>query len=319
MQLPDLLIERLESFIPDEKKEEVFTAFAHEHAITFRANTLKTTAEEIEKQLTQQGFLLQAVSWYPDAFILQNKSKEELLQTNQYKDGLLYIQNLSSMIPPLVLEPQETDLVLDLTAAPGSKTTEIAALMHNKGLIIANDKSPNRLFKMKTILEEQGVTNTQTLAIPGEFIWKKYPEYFDKVLLDAPCSMEGRISLGEEATITEWSPKKIHQLSNLQKWLLRSAISSTRVGGAIVYSTCALSPEENEEVVDYILKKEKGAVEIEPIELLGLHQDAGLSFWKHKVFDDSLKKTLRIYPNDAMEGFFVAKLRKVASTVSAKP
>ncbi len=316
MQLPEKLRERLESFLPEEKKAAIFSALEGQHAVTFRVNTLKITREELIQKLQQQGFMLKNVSWYKDAFILTNKSKDDLLHTDAYRDGQLYIQNLSSMIPPLVLDPKPTNLVLDLTAAPGSKTTQLAVLMDNKGIIIANDKSPNRLFKMKSILSQQGVTNTTTLAIPGEFIWKKYPEYFDKVLLDAPCSMEGRISEGEENTITEWSSKKIHQLSNLQKWLLRSAISSTRVGGIIVYSTCALSPEENEEVIDYMLKKEKGAIEIEIIQMDNLSLDPGLLSWKHKTFDKSLTDTARVYPDTIMEGFFIAKLRKTRSTIN---
>ncbi len=315
MQLPEKLREHLESFLPEEKKADIFAALESQHAVTFRANTIKISGAELIQKLQQHGFTLENVSWYKDAFILTNKSKENLIDTDEYKNGELYIQNLSSMIPPVVLDPQEEDIVLDLTAAPGSKTTQLAALMHNKGTIVANDKSPNRLFKMKSILSQQGVTNTTTLAIPGEFIWKKYPEYFDKVLLDAPCSMEGRISEGEEDTIAEWSPKKNHQLSNLQKWLLRSAISSTRVGGTIVYSTCALSPEENEEVIDYILKKEKGAVEIEKIQINNLPTDPGLLSWKHKIFDKSLIDTVRIYPNLVMEGFFIAKLKKLRSNI----
>lgn len=219
------------------------------------------------------------------------------------------------MIPPLVLSPQPEEIILDMAASPGSKTTELATLMHNTGIIIANDKSPKRLFKLLENLKTQGVTNTKTSAIPGEFLWKKYPEYFDGVLLDAPCSMEGRFTTNDPNSYKDWSPRKIKELSNLQKWMLRSAISCTKIGGTIVYSTCAMSPEENEEVIDWLLKKMGDAITIEELSLEHLPKNPGLTQWGKKQYNPALAKTLRIYPSTLMEGFFVAKIKKHASTI----
>jgi NOL1/NOP2/sun family putative RNA methylase len=312
--LPEKFIDRLTTFVPKDLQSSVLTSFENGKKPSFRVNTIKTSVVALLAKLTTEGFITKPVSWYNDAFILENKTKSELLMTKVYQEGLFYMQNLSSMIPPLVLNPQETDSILDMAASPGSKTTQIATLMHNKGKIIANDKSRQRVFKLKANLDDQGVTNTQTLSLPGEFLWRKFPEVFDKVLLDAPCSMEGRISLLEPDSYKDWSSKKIKQLANLQKWLIRSAVSCVKVGGEIVYSTCALSPEENEEVIDWILEKTNHAVIIEKIHIEKLQGNDGLGKWRKKQFHESIKNCLRIYPSSTMEGFFVAKLTKIKST-----
>lgn len=314
-QLPEKFLEKLPTYIPSEKLQAVLHSFSVKRSITFRTNTIKITSQEVEKGLRSLGFEIEHIYWCEDAFILKNKSKEELMNTKLYKEGKIYIQNLSSMIPPLVLSPQPEEIILDMAASPGSKTTELATLMHNTGIIIANDKSPKRLFKLLENLKTQGVTNTKTSAIPGEFLWKKYPEYFDGVLLDAPCSMEGRFTTNDPNSYKDWSPRKIKELSNLQKWMLRSAISCTKIGGTIVYSTCAMSPEENEEVIDWLLKKMGDAITIEELSLEHLPKNPGLTQWGKKQYNPALAKTLRIYPSTLMEGFFVAKIKKHASTI----
>lgn len=314
--LPEKFLEKLDAFLPEEKKEKVLESFTERHPSTFRANTLKVSADELQKKLSELGIETERVAWYPDAFILKNVPQKVLTETELYKEGYFYVQSLSSMIPPLVLEPNDTDLVLDETAAPGSKTTQMAAMMHNKGTIIANDKSKVRMFKLQANLKIQGVTNAQVFSLPGEFLWKKYPEYFDKVLVDVPCSMEGRFYTKDPKTYEQWTPGKVKMLSEQQKWLLRSAVSATRPGGLIVYSTCTLSPEENEEVINWILKKEGDALDIEEIHIPGLVTEEGLTAYKQRVFDKKLQKTIRIYPSKDMEGFFVAKIRKLKNTVS---
>ncbi len=241
-----------------------------------------------------------------------------LMETELYKNGYLYVQSLSSMIPPLVLNPKPDEKVLDLTAAPGSKTTQIAALMHNTGEILANDKSHVRIYKLKANLELQGVTNTQVTQLPGEILWKKLPEFFDKTLVDVPCSMEGRFYTEDEKSYRDWSTNKVKLLQETQKFLLRSGIGCTKVGGTIVYSTCTLSVEENEEVINWILQKEKGNVVLEQIEINGLPTEKSIITWRDKKpFDPSIAKTMRILPSELMEGFFVAKLRKIASNYLA--
>ncbi len=241
--------------------------------ISLRANLLKAEVAQVYKTLIHEGVEIQPVSWYASAFIVHNKSTSELTQLQSYKDGLFYIQNLSSMLPVLALDPQPEEKILDLCAAPGSKTTQIASETFGKSLITAVDISRDRLYKLKAILEKQNVTNVQILNTPGEFLWKKYPDYFDKVLVDAPCSMEQGDGTQE---------KRAKILAQKQKYLLRSAVSCCRPGGTIIYSTCSITRVENEENIDWILSKEPDKVICE--------------------------YAVRVWPDELAEGFFLAKL-----------
>lgn len=312
--LPSQLIDRWRELYDERNFKLLLNALLSRPFSTFRTNTLKTNAEKLKKLLEKQQFELEKVNWYPDAFILKNKSVRELTETDEYKNGLLYIQNLSSMIPALVLDPQPHEKILDIAAAPGSKTTQIAALMQNTGELTANDLSFKRLFKLKENLNRMGVANAKVLNLPGESLWKKLPEYFDKTLVDVPCSMEGRIKCDDPKTYQDWSTKKIKQLSKLQKYLLRSAISATRIGGIVVYSTCTLAPEENEEVIEWVLAKTPNALSVEALHLPFVDFQNGLTSWKKKNYNYT-KNCARIFPSGTMEGFFIAKIKKIASTI----
>lgn len=316
--LPTTFIERLEHVVPAEKFESVLATFCFNKPTSFRANTLKISTEELKQELLKRKIVFHEVPWYPDSFILDSLSpKAILVESDLYTNGLLYIQSLSSMIPPLVLSPNDEELVCDLTAAPGSKTTQLAMLMHNTGKIVANDISRARLFKLKANLETQGVTNTEISLKPGQALWKRYPEFFDKVLVDVPCTLEGRFSCHDPQTYKDWAPKKVKLLSQLQKYLLRSAVSLTKPGGTIVYSTCTFEPEENEAVVDWVLKKEGSALRIEEISMSVGEVQNGLTAWNKKTFDSQVGKTIRVLPSQTMEGFYVAKITKLTSTLSS--
>lgn len=318
--LPPVFLERLPNLIPSESERlSVLQSFCHKKSTTFRANILKITPDELALHLTKAGFEVERVPWLATAFILKNKSLRELSEDSAYTQGWLYVQSLSSMIPPLVLNPQPGEHILDLTAAPGSKTTQMAALMNNQGHILANDTSLVRLFKLQANLNTQGVTNVNTRRGPGQDLWQEFPEYFDKTLVDVPCSMEGRFLCEVPKTYENWSPKKNKELVIRQRMLLRSAVSATKPGGTIVYSTCTLSPDENEGVVDWLLKKEGTAVSLQSIELKGIPTYPALAQWKHKVFSPQMSNTIRILPSATMEGFFVAKLQKMSSTVVPIP
>ncbi len=310
--LPDEFLKRLQQIIPPEKIHDVLNSFSEDKPITFRVNTVKVTTESVKKQLFMHDILATQVPWYPDAFVLDpSQTKETLMASELYKNGSLYIQSLSSMIPPLVIDPQPNQLICDLTAAPGSKTTQLAALMENTGTIIANDISRTRIYKLLSNLAAAGVTNTQTLTFPGQALWKKYPNFFDSVLVDAPCTMEGRFTTKDPLSFADWKPKKVKLLSKLQKYLLWSAFSATKPGGTIIYSTCTLEPEENEAVVEWLLQKEGDRIVVEPIDLDIADRQAGLTTWKKKHFSPEMPKTLRVLPSKIMEGFFVAKLQKI--------
>lgn len=313
--LPKQFLETLDRFVDQKKKEEILESFTYTKPSTFRANTLKISADDLETELQKLSIETERVPWYKNAFMLKNVPQKILTETDLYKNGFLYVQSLSSMIPPLVLDPKENEKILDLTAAPGSKTTQMAMMMGGTGEILANDKSRIRMYKLEANLKMQGVINVKTSTLPGEMIWKKYPEYFDKTLVDVPCSMEGRFNTQDPKTFQDWTPGKVKMLSGMQKWLLRSAFSATKVGGSVVYSTCTLNPVENEEVIDWILKKEKGKVIIEEFSIDKLHFSSGVTQVGNKIFDNSVKYTARIFPSTTMEGFFIAKLRKIASNI----
>jgi NOL1/NOP2/sun family putative RNA methylase len=290
-------------------------AYFGKRPTTFRANTLKISPDKLFSQLENLGFNCLRVPWYKDACKLESKDLRALTDTEEYKAGLLYVQSLSSMIPPLILAPMPGEKILDLTAAPGSKTTQIAALINNTGSIVANDSSRIRSYRLKGNLDIQGVTNAVCTQLDARSIWKDYPQYFDKVLADVPCSMEGRFNETDPKTYQDWSLKKVKELSHIQRWILRSAISATKVGGCIVYSTCTLSPEENEEVIDWILAKEKGKIRLEKIDLAIEETNPPKLHWGTKSFDPSIASSMRITPTPHMEGFYVAKIRKIKSTV----
>lgn len=311
--LPEVFCERTKRVVPAEHYEQIMESFCQRKPTTLRVNTLKTSRDEVVAQLAQLGLAYETVAWYPLAFTLLGDPYEtlgKLMESELYKNGEIYVQNLSSMIPPLVLQPEPGTRVLDLAAAPGSKTTQMAMMMQNRGEIVANDLSPIRIFKLKANLAGQGVTQTITNKMPGQFLWKRFPNYFDKALVDAPCSLEGTINTERPKSYGMWSVHKIKELSQRQRYLLRSAISATKVGGEIVYSTCTLAPEENEGVIDWILAKEK--VELVPIKITELVSYPGITQWGNaKPYDPRVAECLRIYPTKVMEGFFVAKLRKV--------
>lgn len=302
--MPEKFIARLQKLISDPiRYEQVCQSFTAAKPVTIRVNTLKADSTSIISELAAAGIATQPVSWYPQALILPHTTTRQITELPAYIEGRIYIQSLSSMIPVLVLDPQPEEKVLDLAAAPGSKTTQIAAHMQNTGDIVANDSSHQRLYKLRANLTQQGVTNTKVTNFAGQSMWQKYPEYFDKVLVDAPCSMEGRFNTQDPSTYEDWSEGKVKRLARLQQWLLRSAVSATTVDGTIVYSTCTLSPEENEGVINWIFEKEQGKIELEAIGVKGLEVTSILA------------KTLRIYPSETMEGFFIAKIKKVKSNV----
>lgn len=307
--LPLGFVDRLKHITPEDKLKEVVETYNIEKPLSLRINTLKTDSKMVLGFLTSQKIKFKNVSWYSDALIVDRSEKTKIVESFLYKEGYVYFQNLSSMLPAVIMDPKPNEKILDIAAAPGSKTSQIAQMMQNTGEIIANDISRQRLFRLISVIKTLGITNVKIMQIPGEHIWKKYPNYFDKVLTDAPCSMEGRFRLNDPKSYKDWSLKKIKVLSFLQKRLLHSAFYAVKPGGIIVYSTCTLGPEENEEVIQYLLDKESGYVEVINTEI---KFDESIKKWKNKTFDKAIGKTIRIFPTQEVEGFFVAKIRRLS-------
>ncbi len=251
--------------------------------ITIRINTLKGDSNHLLHKIeNESGVVFKPSKETPNVYTGLIEDSKTLTMLRSYSEGLFYIQNLSSTLPVNILTPLPGTTVLDMCAAPGSKTTQIAAYMNNTGSIVAADTSRERIYKLNANLSRMGVTNTKVVCADGRSLWKLYPEQFDYVLLDAPCSMDQPLPL-----------KKIKELANKQKWLLRSAVSCTKPGGYIVYSTCTSTAEENEEVIEWIMSKEEGIV--------------------------ILKESKKIQKDELHESFFVAKLQKLKSNVIVEP
>jgi NOL1/NOP2/sun family putative RNA methylase len=273
---------------------------------TIRINTLKISREELVKKLESRGWKLKEIPWYEDGLLVE-KRKEELGNTLEYFLGYYYSQGPASMIPSLVLDPKPGEIVLDLCAAPGSKTTQMAQLMKNKGVIIANDKSLSRISILRSNLQRCGVVNTIVTRMDGR-MFKNVKQEFDRVLVDAPCSSEGTMRENPHL-IKEWNLYTIKKLSNLQKRLIEAGFMRLKEGGVLVYSTCTLAPEENEKVIDYLVRK--WDAKIEKIKLKNVKRREGVTEWKGKEFVDEIKRCWRIYPQDNdTEGFFIARIRK---------
>ncbi len=289
-------------------------AFAREKPTTFRVNSLKSSAGPVKEHLESQGLKIENVPWYKDAFILRKGSQRDLEGTEVYQNGEIYVQGLSGMIPPLVLSPQPGEKVLDLTAAPGSKTTQLAALMKGVGSVTANDDNPIRTEKLKANIRNQGAANVSVLS-PGDggLVWKTHIEAFDRVLLDAPCSSEGRFLLEVPSTYGYWREGANRRMAKDQRRLFKSAFLCLKPGGTMVYSTCTFAPEENEGVLQWALDTFTDAVELEEIPLPLPPYTRGLGGWAGLKFHSSVVKSVRILPSPVLEGFFVARIRKTQS------
>jgi len=264
-----------------------------------RANTLKVDAQELRERLEGKGWELEEVPWYKNAFFVE--TEEKISKSLEYFLGYYFIQDASSLIPPLVLNPSPADTVLDLCAAPGSKTTFMAELMQNRGFIVAVDIEVKRLKALASNLQKMCVTNTIVFRHDGRRSLDGMK--FDKILVDAPCTGSGTTNL------LFWSNKAVKRLSNLQKELIESACKMLREGGCIVYSTCSIDPEENEAVVDFAIT-ELG-LKVEKVHVKGLKYREGISEYRGIKFSEKVKECIRFYPFDNQtEGFFVCKLKK---------
>jgi len=310
MDIPEFkpaFIERYEKLLGDELDSFLEFSFKPlKRAI--RINTLKTSVRGFLKRVRERGWKLERIPWCNYGFWI-SEPKYELGNTVEHQLGYIYIQEAASMIPPIVLNPKEHELVLDLCASPGSKTTQMAQMMRNTGIIVANDITVDRMRPLISNLQRCGVTNTIVTRMDGRFFSQRVKQKFDKVLVDAPCSATGAIRRNWEI-IRMWNPNMIRGLSKLQRILITSSFDCLKEGGILVYSTCTLEPEENEKVVDYLLKKRSEA-KVVKIDVKGLKMRSGLTKWNGEEFDKSVKSCIRIYPQDNnTEGFFIAKVIK---------
>lgn len=292
------LVERFEREYGKNLTDEILRNFASEKSPVLRVNTLKTDVLKIMNMFRELNIRFERVAFLPNSLIIMNKNEKFFEDLDIYKNGEIYFQGISSQLPPIFLEAQPGEKILDLCAAPGSKTTQIGALMQNQGEIVAMERDQIRAERLKYNLAKQGVSIAEVMNVDAAIPLPELDEQFDRILLDAPCSAEGRINLSEGRSFKFWSGKNIRQNAKLQRRLFRVAVRYLKPGGTLVYSTCTLAPEENEMMVQWALE-EFAELKLVPIKL----------DFKYKL-PVSVAGTLKAMPSKISEGFFVAKFGK---------
>lgn len=294
----EFLIEMLNQQYGEEITSKILEGYLKKRMVTFRVNTLKTSIEKVEEVLKNNNIEFEKVSWSDVAYIVKNVREDTLKELEVYKKGEIYLQSLSSMLPPIVLEPKENTDILDMCAAPGGKTTELASLTNNNANITACELNKIRIEKLKYNIEKQGATSVYIMQEDGRKINDFFS--FDNILLDAPCSGSGTLNVENvnlEKTFTE---KLLEKSQKAQLELLSKAVRILKQGQEMVYSTCSILSKENEEIVSKILKNNK--VEIVPIEFKGKEE--------LPLLPTKIAGTLCVMPTKLYEGFFIAKIRK---------
>jgi 16S rRNA (cytosine1407-C5)-methyltransferase len=307
--LPMTFQERFSQVVPPQSLATAALSFATPPPLMVRINTLKADASLLPKQLDSEGVSYRPISEIPKTYIIEGMTSRELGEKSWIKDGHLYRQSLSSMLPVQVLDPHPDELILDMCAAPGSKTSQIAAHMHNQGTIVAIEAVRSRYYKLKTILDLLGVTCVCLKRMDARR-YHNEDQPFDRILVDAPCSAEGRFREDDPQTYRYWSPRKIKEMVRKQRGLLRHALRLLKPGGILVYATCTFAPEENEGVIDWILRKAQGTLSVEPIKLSGVPRYPTVPGWQKKVYHPQIVHCCRVLPDGLWEGFFIAKLQK---------
>ena len=297
--IPDFLINMLDKQYGEELKDKIIEGYSKNRKVTFRVNTLKTNINDVIKILDDNNIKYKRVLWCDEAFIIENVKEDKIRSLDIYKNGEIYMQSLSSMLPPIILNPKENMDILDMTAAPGGKTTQIATMLKNKSNITAIEMNKIRAEKLKYNIEKQGASSVYIMEQDA----RKIDDFFsfDSILLDAPCSGSGTINSNDFKLEKVFTKKLIEKSIKSQRELLNKAIRILKKGSTMVYSTCSILEDENENIIREILETKK--VELEEINFRGIEELPRLP--------EKIKGTLLVMPSEEYEGFFVAKLKKL--------
>ncbi len=278
--------------------QKIIEGYLAKRKTTLRINTIKSNIEEIKQKLDVKKIEYEEVKWSKEAIIIKNEDEKAIQEMDIYTNGEIYMQSLSSMLPPIILEPKEDTDILDMAAAPGGKTTQIAALTNNKAHITACEKNKIRAERLKYNIDKQGASCVFIMQKDARFIDDFFS--FDQILLDAPCSGSGTLDFNDNNIEKYFSKQLIDRSSSVQKTLLSKAIKLLKPGHEMVYSTCSILSCENEDIVAHSIKNEN--VEIVPIHFEGMEE--------LPLLPTKIHGTLCVCPTDLYEGFFVAKIRK---------
>lgn len=297
-KVPNFLYKLLLAQYGENITNNIIKGYLEKRPVTLRVNTLKTNIHNIKKVLDMYNIKYKEVKWYKDALIIEDADENKIRELSIYNNGEIYLQSLSSMLPPIILSPKENENILDMAAAPGGKTTQVSALSKGKALITACEKNKIRSERLRYNIDKQGANGINVLVEDA----RKLNSFllFDKILLDAPCSGSGTIYLNNEKLEKYFKEELIERSSSLQFQLLKKAIQILKPGHEMIYSTCSILKQENEDNLSKILRN--GEVEIVPI--------------SKEIFQDipmlkvEIEGTICVCPSKLYEGFFIAKLRK---------
>jgi 16S rRNA (cytosine1407-C5)-methyltransferase len=278
-----------------------------------RRNALKTNRSmtEIIDEVKQLGIKPQPLTWYPDAFLFPAYRTNELAASHLVLQGALFIQNPSSFLPVLALEPSRGDSFLDICSAPGGKGAHFAALVHNDGEFVLNDFDTRRLQKLRHLIDLLGVrSDAKITTFDGRRIVAELTgQLFDKILLDAECSTEATVNFLARNPMVGWSLEEIERLSHLQAKMITQAYDLLRPGGVLVYSTCTFAPEENEQTISRLLKRRPEAL-VQQLTFDAEKTAPIITQWQGTSYHPEVVKCLRIFPSEYMEGFFISRIVK---------
>lgn len=297
-KLPQFLTDELNKQYGEELTNKIIDGYAEKRVVSLRVNTLKSNLEKVCKELFKNNIEFETVSWSDVALVIKNTTEEDLQKLSIYENGEIYLQSLSSMLPPVIMQPKESTDILDMTAAPGGKTTQIAALTNNNANITACERSNIRIEKLKYNIEKQGAKSATIMKVDSRELSNYFA--FDQILLDAPCSGSGTIDLNNERTYNSFTEILVYKSIRSQLDLLKKALKILKPGQEMVYSTCSILARENEEILNKALKEANA--EIVPIEIEGIEHIP--------LLPTKIEGTLCVCPNKYYEGFFVAKIRK---------
>ncbi len=298
VNIPKFLEEMLQTQYGEKITKKIIEGYSKKRKVTLRVNTIKSNIEKVENILKENGIEYEKVPWSEEAFIIKNTREKEIQNLEIYNNGEIYLQSLSSMLPPIILNPEEGTDILDMAAAPGGKTTQMAAIVNNKASITACEMNKLRAERLKYNVEKQGATCVYTMVTDARRLDSFFS--FDKILLDAPCSGSGTLNTENTKLEKIFTPKLIKKSTESQIALLRKAISILKPGKEMVYSTCSILQEENEEVVKKVLMG--GKVEVVPIKFDGMEH--------LPMLPSKIQGSLCVLPNELYEGFFITKIKK---------
>lgn len=298
-QIPTFLLDMLKKQYNEKTVKRIIEGYQQERKVSLRVNTLKANAQQIYQKLIEANIQVKPVSWSKEAFIIENAHEKDIQALEMYEKGEIYLQSLSSMLPPILLNPQPDMDILDMAAAPGGKTTQMAAISQNKAHITACEMHAVRAERLKYNLEKQGATCAYVMVTDARRLNSFFS--FDQILLDAPCSGSGTLKVQDPNIPNKYFTEKLIEKSKAsQKALLKKAIEVLKKGKEMVYSTCSILQSENEDILKEALKE--GKIEIVPITIAGIEEIPTLP--------STIEGTITICPSTYYEGFFLAKIRK---------